>query len=78
MCNNFSYNVFIAKFSSNLRDTTLIKLEKMQMPDSQYSHGQGILEYALILMLVVIVVIILVYLLGPAVGNMYSNVLVNF
>ena len=36
--------------------------------------GQGLVEYALILMLVAIVVIIVLALLGPGVGNMYSNV----
>ena len=39
------------------------------------SRGQSYLEYALILILVVIVVIILVYLLGPAIANMYNNVI---
>ena len=40
-------------------------------PDQQ---GQGLVEYALVLMLVAIVVIIVLALLGPAVGNMFSNV----
>jgi pilus assembly protein Flp/PilA len=39
------------------------------------SRGQGILEYALILILVVIIVIVVVYLFGPAIGNLYSNVI---
>jgi pilus assembly protein Flp/PilA len=38
-------------------------------------EGQGLLEYALIIMLVALVVIILVTVLGPTVGNMYSNVM---
>ena len=37
-------------------------------------RGQGLLEYALILMLVAIVVIVVLALLGPAVGNMFSDV----
>ncbi|MEN6409002.1 MAG: pilus assembly protein [Anaerolineaceae bacterium] len=37
-------------------------------------RGQGILEYALIIVLVAVVVIVVVYLLGPAVGNMYSTI----
>ena len=41
-------------------------------PDQE---GQGLVEYALILMLVAIVVIIVLALMGPAVGNMYSNVI---
>jgi pilus assembly protein Flp/PilA len=38
-------------------------------------EGQGLVEYALILVLVVIIVFIVVALLGPWVGNIYSNVI---
>ncbi len=41
--------------------------------DSQ--KAQGLVEYALILMLVAIIVIIVLALLGPAVGNMFSNLI---
>ncbi len=37
-------------------------------------HGQGLVEYAMVLMLVAVVVIVVLALLGPAVGNMFSNV----
>ena len=37
-------------------------------------EGQGLTEYALILMLVVIVVIAVVTVLGPAVGDLYSTI----
>jgi len=40
-------------------------------------RGQGLLEYALILVLVVIIVMIVLVILGPAVGNMYSNVVAS-
>lgn len=40
-------------------------------------EGQGLLEYALILMLVAAVVLLIVVMLGPTVGNMYSNVMAN-
>ena len=40
--------------------------------------GQGLLEYAIIIMLIAIVVILLLVIMGPAVGNMFSNVIVNF
>jgi pilus assembly protein Flp/PilA len=43
-----------------------------------HNKGQGLLEYALILMLVVMVIMLVLVQLGPAVGNMYSNVVVNF
>jgi pilus assembly protein Flp/PilA len=36
--------------------------------------GQGMVEYGLILMLVAIIVIVILALLGPAVGNMFSEV----
>lgn len=38
------------------------------------SKGQGLLEYALILSLVALIVIVILALLGPAVGNMFSEV----
>ena len=37
--------------------------------------GQGLVEYALIIILVTMVVMILLLIFGPAVGNTYSNVL---
>jgi len=39
--------------------------------------GQGLTEYALIIMLVAIVVIVLLMILGPGIGNMFSNVVSN-
>jgi len=41
-------------------------------------RGQGLVEYALIILLVGIVVIVLVALFGTAVGNMFSTVINNF
>lgn len=38
-------------------------------------RGQSLLEYALILILVAIIVIIVIYLFGPAIGNLYSNII---
>jgi pilus assembly protein Flp/PilA len=37
--------------------------------------GQGLVEYALILVLVAIVVIVILALLGPAVGQIFSNLI---
>jgi pilus assembly protein Flp/PilA len=37
-------------------------------------EGQGLVEYALILVLVAVVVIIILALLGPTIGNAFSNV----
>ena len=39
------------------------------------SKAQGLVEYALILVFVFLVVVIMLALFGPAVGNMYSNVI---
>ena len=40
-------------------------------------EGQGLVEYALILVLVAIVVIAILLILGPAVGNVFSNIVAN-
>jgi pilus assembly protein Flp/PilA len=37
-------------------------------------EGQGLVEYALILVLVSIVVIAILLILGPVVGNVFSNI----
>jgi len=40
-------------------------------------RGQGLVEYALILVLVAVVVIVILSLLGPAIGNVFSNIVHN-
>ncbi len=40
-------------------------------------QGQGIVEYALILVLVALIVIVVLALLGPAIGNAFSNIYAN-
>jgi pilus assembly protein Flp/PilA len=40
-------------------------------------EGQGLLEYAMILILVAMVVILVLVLMGPSIGNFYSNVVAN-
>jgi Flp pilus assembly pilin Flp len=37
-------------------------------------QGQGLVEYALLIALIVLIVIVLLYVLGPGVGNMYSQI----
>ena len=39
--------------------------------------GQGLVEYALILVLVAVVVIAILALLGPAIANIFSNIAKN-
>jgi pilus assembly protein Flp/PilA len=36
------------------------------------SNGQGLVEYALIMLLVAIIVLVVLALLGPAIGNVFS------
>jgi pilus assembly protein Flp/PilA len=38
-------------------------------------EGQGLVEYALILVMVAIVVIVALAFLGPAVGNIFSSII---
>ena len=42
-----------------------------------FSKGQGLVEYALLILLVGIAVIILLALFGAGVGNMFSNIITN-
>jgi pilus assembly protein Flp/PilA len=39
--------------------------------------GQGLVEYALILVLVAVVVIAILALLGPAIANIFNNIVRN-
>ena len=48
------------------------------LPMQNHLRAQGLLEYALILVLVAIVVLVILAVMGPAVGNMYSNVIAGF
>jgi pilus assembly protein Flp/PilA len=40
-------------------------------------EGQGLVEYALILVLVALIVLVILMLLGPAIGNTFSNIVVS-
>jgi pilus assembly protein Flp/PilA len=42
---------------------------------SPKESGQGLVEYALILIMVAIVVIVILALLGPAIGHIFSNIM---
>ncbi|NLX10581.1 MAG: Flp family type IVb pilin [Chloroflexi bacterium] len=37
-------------------------------------EGQGLVEYALILVLVAVVVIVILAILGPTIGDVFSNI----
>ncbi|MCX7977015.1 MAG: pilus assembly protein [Bellilinea sp.] len=39
------------------------------------TEGQGLVEYALIMVLVVLAVIVILALLGPTIGSLFSNII---
>jgi len=41
------------------------------------SRGQGLVEYALLIILVGVVIMVVLTLFGPAVGNLFSNIMMN-
>jgi pilus assembly protein Flp/PilA len=45
------------------------------MDMSRKESGQGLVEYAFILIMVAVIVIVILALLGPAIGNVFSNIL---
>lgn len=59
------------------RPTYLIAKEVKHMLYAPKEQGQGLVEYALILVLVAVVVIVILALLGPAIGNVFSNIVSN-
>jgi pilus assembly protein Flp/PilA len=42
---------------------------------SPREKGQGLVEYALIFVFVILAVIVTLYVLGPAIGSTYSNII---
>jgi pilus assembly protein Flp/PilA len=47
------------------------------MNDMNREGGQGLVEYAFIMLLVAIIVIVVLALLGPSVGNLYSSIVLG-
>jgi pilus assembly protein Flp/PilA len=45
------------------------------MSHASFEEGQGLVEYALILVMVVFVVVVSLQIVGPAVENMYSTII---
>ena len=45
------------------------------MSNTMSDRGQGLAEYALIMLLIALAVIVILAVLGPVVGNMYSTIL---
>jgi pilus assembly protein Flp/PilA len=53
---------------------TIIIGDVIMLYRPQSEKGQGLVEYALILVLVAVVVIVILSVLGPALGNTFSNI----
>jgi len=47
------------------------------MLDLPRDEGQGLVEYALILVFVAMIVIVILLVLGPAIGNTFSNIVAS-
>jgi Flp pilus assembly pilin Flp len=45
----------------------------MAMLISIHVHGQGLVEYAFLLLLIALVVFAVLLILGPTIGNVFSN-----
>lgn len=52
-------------------------LETMSLHSTRQVKGQGLAEYALVLLLVAIIIIVGLSLFGDAVGNMYSTIVAS-
>jgi len=53
----------------------MLREEVINMFSLENQKGQGLVEYALIIVLVAIIVIVILALLGPAVGKMFSDII---
>lgn len=42
---------------------------------TKHEQGQGLVEYALILILVAVIVIVILAVLGSAIGNLYTEIM---
>jgi pilus assembly protein Flp/PilA len=60
--------------TSNFHTSNFLGKEENPMFKKMQKKGQGLVEYALILVLVAIVIIIILSVLGPAIGNVFSQI----
>jgi pilus assembly protein Flp/PilA len=72
-----SYNLISLPKAGNHRKKISLAKEVKKMLYAPKEKGQGLVEYALILVLVAVVVIVILALLGPAIGNVFSNIISN-
>jgi Flp pilus assembly pilin Flp len=45
------------------------------MNSQQHLQAQGFAEYAMLLIIVAVLIVVLVYVLGGAIGDLYSNII---
>lgn len=55
--------------------TSLNLLWTYLVPEDHEQEGQGLVEYAMILVFVAVMLIVLVAVLGPGLANIYSNII---
>ena len=55
--------------------SALILWLDLQANSTRQEKGQGLVEYALVLVLVAVVVIAILTLLGPQIGNVFSRII---
>ena len=72
---SYDFNTQAARTSLATHSSTLQEKERTySMLTFKDTRGQGLVEYALILVLVAVVVIVILALLGPAIGNVFSQI----
>ena len=53
------------------------QVEVQAMLFAPKEKGQGLVEYALILVLVAVIVIAVLTILGPTIGNVFTNIIIQ-
>jgi pilus assembly protein Flp/PilA len=69
----YSYMQFLILQPGQSLSRGEVILEMLYYPHAE--EGQGLVEYALILVLVAVTVMIILAILGPAIGNIFSNII---
>ncbi len=46
-----------------------------KLRDGSFDSGQGLVEYAMLLILVAVIMVALILILGPGLSNIYGNIL---
>ena len=58
-------------------NSVILWIRGCRSPSARITTGQGLVEYALILIFVAVVIVLLLTILGPGVSNMYENIVAN-